>query len=191
MKGKRFSVMTASVMHYVPLMRDLLQWLGGREVSKESILHALSQDLSILLVPGGQQEMMESQSKMEEIRVVTKHVGFIRIAIQNGVPLVPVLSFGEVEVMDFVRMPKLQKFFIKRIGIPVPFFPYGIFGFPIPRPAPVTVVFGKPLPVKKISNPRPEEVEEVAKVYFQRIQEIFDRNKANAPGHSHHKLTLI
>ena len=181
MRGQRFCVMTASVMHYVPLMRDILQWLGGREVSKvpssthpptdsfrhqrnhspthpsiqESILHALARRESVLLVPGGQQEMMESQSQMEEIRVITKvrpppplsppppsthppthapqnkqqqHVGFIRLALQNGVPLVPVLSFGEVEVMDFVRVPRLQRFFIERIGIPVPFFPYGLFG---------------------------------------------------------------
>ena len=78
MKGAHVCVMTASVMHYVPLMRDILQWLGGREVSKESLLHALEQRESVLLVPGGQQEMMESQSQMEEIRIVTKHVGFIR-----------------------------------------------------------------------------------------------------------------
>lgn len=125
MPGKRFCVMTASVTHAVPLMRDLLQWLGGREVSKESILHALGKGESVLLVPGGQQEMIESRSNMGETRVITKHVGFIRLAMQEGVPLVPVLSLGEVEVMDFVRVPSLQRFFIKRIGIPVPFLPYG------------------------------------------------------------------
>lgn len=131
MPGKRFCVMTASVCHAVPLLRDLLQWLGGREVSKESILHALGRGESVLLVPGGQQEMIESRSGAGETRVVTKHVGFIRLAMQEGVPLVPVLSLGEVEVLDFVRLPSLQRFFIKRIGIPVPFLPYGARGNPI------------------------------------------------------------
>lgn len=125
MPGRRFCVMTASVTHYVPLMRDVLQWLGGREVSKEAILHALGRGESVLLVPGGQQEMVESRSGAEETRVVTKHVGFIRLAMQEGVPLVPVLSLGEVEVMDFLRLPRLQRFFIRRIGLPVPFLPYG------------------------------------------------------------------
>lgn len=188
--GLRFSVMTASVMHFVPVMRDILQWLGGREVSKESIINALGKKESILLVPGGQQEMMESQSKTEEIRIITKHQGFIRIAMQSGTPLVPVLSFGEVEVMDFVRVPALQRFFISRVGIPVPFFPYGLLGFPIPRPVPCVVVFGKPIPVKKEENPSAEAVKKVAAVYFKQIEEIFEKYKVegNAPNH---KLVLI
>jgi hypothetical protein len=189
-KGLRFSVMTASVMHFVPLMRDVLQWLGGREVSKESIVHALSRKESILLVPGGQQEMMESQSKMEEIRIITKHVGFIRIAMQSGTPLVPVLSFGEVEVMDFVRVPSLQKFFISRVGIPVPFFPYGLLGFPVPRPVPITVVFGKPILVKKDLNPSPEKVREISSRYFKQIEEMFAKYKVEAHA-ANHRLILV
>jgi 1-acyl-sn-glycerol-3-phosphate acyltransferase len=178
-------------MHYVPLMRDILQWLGGREVSKEAISYALSRQESVLLVPGGQQEMMESQSQMGEIRIITKHVGFIRLALQTGAPLVPVLSFGEVEVMDFVRYPRLQRFFITRIGIPVPFFPYGLFGFPIPRPVPVTVVFGRPIVVDKVEEPTQEEVRKLAKKYFESIQEVFDKNKAGALGHENHRLVLL
>ncbi|GAB5035097.1 diacylglycerol acyltransferase [Nannochloropsis oceanica] len=190
-KGQRFCVMTASVMHYVPLMRDILQWLGGREVSREAISYALGRRESVLLVPGGQQEMMESQSQMGEIRIITKHVGFIRLALQTGAPLVPVLSFGEVEVMDFVRYPRLQRFFISRIGIPVPFFPYGLFGFPIPRPVPVTVVFGRPIPVEKVEQPTQEEVRKLSKKYFESIQEVFDKNKTEALGHGNHRLVLL
>jgi hypothetical protein len=190
-RGQRFCVMTASVMHYVPLMRDILQWLGGREVSKESICHALHRQESVLLVPGGQQEMMESQSQMGEIRLVTRHVGFIRLALQTGTPLVPVLSFGEVEVMDFVRYPRLQRFFIQRLGIPVPFFPYGLFGFPIPRPVPVTVVFGRALEVEKIAEPTQEDVSRLAKRYFERIEDMFEKNKAGAEGHAASRLVLL
>ena len=39
--GVNFSMLTASVMHLVPLMRDLMQYMGGREVSRESFRHAL------------------------------------------------------------------------------------------------------------------------------------------------------
>jgi diacylglycerol O-acyltransferase 2, plant len=189
-RDMRFSVMTASVMHYVPLMRDILQWMGGREVSRQSIERALRTKESILLVPGGQSEMMVSQSNVGRIRIVTYHTGFIKIALQNGVPLVPVLSFGEMEVMDFVRLPLCQEFFISRIGIPVPFFPYGLVGFPIPRPVPVTVVFGKPLPVKKIADPSPADIQAVADKYFKRIREIFDRYKVQA-GCPEHELELL
>merc|ERR1712070_189536 len=89
--------------------------------------------------------MMESQSKQRKIVILQKHLGFLKIALQTGVDVIPVLSFGEVEVMDFIRIPSLQNFFISRVGLPVPFFPYGMFGLPIPRPVTVTVVMGKPM----------------------------------------------
>jgi len=189
-KGMRFCVMTASVMHFVPLMRDILQWLGGREVSRDTIMGTLAEKQSILLIPGGQQEMMVSRSNINEIRVLSRHVGFIKIAIQSGVPLVPVLSFGEEEVMDFVRVPRLQNFFITRVGLPVPFLPYGLFGFPIPRPVPVTVVFGTPIPVPHHPNPPQEVIKALAKVYFEQIKEIFHKYK-DAAGCPNHRLVLI
>jgi hypothetical protein len=55
----QISVLTASVMHLVPLMRDLLQWMGGREVSRESFRHALKRGRSCMVVPGGQAEMLQ------------------------------------------------------------------------------------------------------------------------------------
>ena len=110
---------------YQGVVRELA---AGRRIGAQlrmELLLTLRRGESVLLVPGGQQEMIESRSGAGETRVVTKHVGFIRLAMQEGVPLVPVLSLGEVEVLDFVRLPSLQRFFIKRIGIPVPFLPYG------------------------------------------------------------------
>eukprot|EP00952_Eustigmatos_sp_NYUAD-ZCMA_P002637 11577-Eustigmatos_ZCMA.PRE.1 len=93
--------------------------------------------------------------------------------------------------MDFVRIPGMQRFFISRIGIPVPFFPYGLLGFPIPRPVPVTVVFGKPMPVKKVENPTREEIQEVATQYFAALQQLFDEYRGQATGCEHHRLVLM
>lgn len=65
--GITFSTLTASVMHLVPIMRDVLHWIGGREVSKEAIQLALRNKRSCLLVSGGQAEMMESSSTIDEV----------------------------------------------------------------------------------------------------------------------------
>jgi Diacylglycerol acyltransferase len=65
--------------------------------------------------------------------VVTKHSGFIRMALQEGAHLVPILSFGEVDIMDNVRYPILQQWFLKTIGVAFPHQPYGLYYLPIPR----------------------------------------------------------
>lgn len=43
------------------------QWMGGREVSRESFRHALRRGRSCLVVPGGQAEMLQSQSEVDEV----------------------------------------------------------------------------------------------------------------------------
>ena len=68
-----------------------------------------------------------------KIRVVTKHTGFIRMALQEGAHLVPILSFGEVDIMDNVRFPFLQQWFLKTAGMVFPHQPYGLYYLPIPR----------------------------------------------------------
>ena len=65
--GVTFSPLTASVMHLVPVMRDILQWMGGREVSRKSVQLALRSRCNCLLIPGGQAEMMESSSTIDEV----------------------------------------------------------------------------------------------------------------------------
>ena len=55
------------------------------------------------------------------------------MALQEGAHLVPILSFGEVDLMDNVRFPILQQWFLKRIGVAFPHQPYGLYYLPIPR----------------------------------------------------------
>lgn len=188
--GVSFSPLTASVMHLVPVMRDILQWMGGREVSRESIQLALRSRTNCLLIPGGQAEMMESSSAIDEIVLVTRHTGFIKLAMQERAKLVPVLSIGEVDLLDNVSIPKVQRWFLKRIGFAAPFNPYGRWYLPIPRPAAVTVVVGKPVTVAvpgvaapASTSPSDADLKRAMIDYFGEIQRIFDRHQevAQAP----------
>ncbi|KAF3419792.1 hypothetical protein E2986_08085 [Frieseomelitta varia] len=102
-----------------------------------------------VLMPGGAAEMMES--KPGTYRVVThRRKGFVRIALRNGVPIVPVCSFGETDIYDTVIFPegslmkKIVIFIRKIIGIPPMIligwgFFQNYFGI-IPRRTPITVV---------------------------------------------------
>ena len=139
----------ASIIFQVPFLRDLVMGIGGRVVTRDSIIVALREkegSTCAMLVPGGQAEMIESRSSETRVVVKNHHIGFLRIAIQEQVPVVPVFCFGENDVLDNIDVPKIQRFFLRKVGVAFPVSPYGLLGFlPLPRPKPITVVVGKPI----------------------------------------------
>ncbi|KAL4169495.1 hypothetical protein KRP22_010414 [Phytophthora ramorum] len=183
-------ILTASILHQIPLARDVLHFYGSREVTRQAFAHTLQQKESVLLVPGGQAEMLQQQSAKNEVRVYTHHKGFIRLAIEHGVPLVPVLSFKEGEMMDNVQAPMMQRWFVKKLAFPFPYFPYGRALLPIPRKVDIPVVVGEPLDVPHIENPTQEDVDKVHAKYFSVLQEMFDKYKDEV-GCGDYKLILI
>ena len=48
--------------------------MGGREVSRESFRHALKGGRSCLVVPGGQAEMLQSQSDDDDVSQIVYYV---------------------------------------------------------------------------------------------------------------------
>jgi Diacylglycerol acyltransferase len=175
--GIVFSILTASSLHLVPVMRDFLQWKGGREVSRESFDYSLSRKRNVLVVPGGQTELMLSRSNQNQIKLSIRHQGFIRIAIERGVDLVPVFSFGENDVLDNIYLPVLQKWFLKRLGAALPFHPHSGWLLPVPRKQNISIVVGTPIQVKQISNPNASEVKVVLDLYLRELHRIFEKHK--------------
>jgi hypothetical protein len=45
-------VLVATILFYLPFVRDLAMWFGGRDATKVSIANAFEQGRSILLIPG-------------------------------------------------------------------------------------------------------------------------------------------
>jgi hypothetical protein len=118
--GFEMDVFGATVLVSIPFLRDVGMWVGGREVSRTAITHALSHNRSACLVPGGQAEMRLSRSTANaghhRIELVRRHTGFIRLALIHGVDLVPIFSFGEHELHDNVYYPSMQKWTTKVLG---------------------------------------------------------------------------
>ena len=46
------------------------------------------------------------------------------MAIEHGASLVPVINFGDWELLDNIHMPLLQNFTKGYLGFPIPFIPY-------------------------------------------------------------------
>ena len=70
-------------------MRDINQWAGGFDVSSKGFSAALERVGQVILVPGGQAEMVDSSSRATAVRVSTSHKGFVRKALLHGATLVP------------------------------------------------------------------------------------------------------
>ncbi|ETL78241.1 hypothetical protein L917_20942, partial [Phytophthora nicotianae] len=183
-------ILTASIMHALPLARDILQFLGSREVTRQAFTYTLQHNESVLLVPGGQAEMLEQRSGQKEVRVYTHHKGFIRLAIEHGVPLVPVLSFNEGEMLDNIQAPQLQRWFVKNLAVPFPFFPYGRGFLPIPRKAHIPIVVGEPLEVPHIIKSTQDDVNKVQAKYYTALREMFEKYKDEV-GCGDYKLVFI
>lgn len=142
-------VVTLSQHYQMPFFRDLALSMGGISSSYKSIDYVLSRPLGgyvCVLMVGGAAEAYYCKPGSYTI-ILKKRKGFIKLALKNGTPMVPVLSFGETDLFDQVEGPHLRHFqevLRKWIGL-APVLPIGrgffqySFGI-IPRRSPVTTV---------------------------------------------------
>lgn len=135
--GIRAKLMTLSAHFYIPIFRELLLAWGMAAASAESIEAQLncSNDPkakenradgftanATVVVIGGAQEAFYAQPKNYTV-VLKNRKGFVRLAIQSGMPIVPVVSFNEVEIYDQVwaapgsRMRRLQEWAKLKTGM--------------------------------------------------------------------------
>ena len=57
--------------------------------------------------------MLFSNSFTNKLRLNSRHKGFIRMAFVNGAHLVPLVGFGETQLMDNAPVPEaIQRFFM-------------------------------------------------------------------------------
>ena len=119
----------------IPLYRDYALRMGLASVSRESCENLLSHGgpngegmgRAITIVVGGARESLDA--KPYQLRLVLKRrKGFVKLAIQTGADLVPVLAFGENDIyeqLDTNEHPyvhKMQMLVKKFMGFTVPLF---------------------------------------------------------------------
>ncbi|CAD1470029.1 unnamed protein product [Heterotrigona itama] len=139
-----------------------------------------------VLIVGGAAEVTESKPNTYRI-VMKRRKGFVKLALKNGVPIVPVCSFGETNLYDQLTFPegsfmkKLQDFIRKKVGVPpVYLLGRGLFKYCfsfIPRRTPVTVVVGSPMDLPKIEEPTVEQIDEYHGKFIEHVVDFFEKEK--------------
>ncbi|XP_066145473.1 diacylglycerol O-acyltransferase 2-like [Euwallacea fornicatus] len=181
-------IVTLSQHYIMPFFREMALSLGGISAEAAAIDYVLKYPEgghACILMPGGAQESYYCKPGQYKI-ILKKRKGFVKLALKNGSPLVPVLSFGETDTFDQVEgatLRKVQEFLRKRIGI-APVVPVGrgffqyTFGL-VPRRKPIWVVVGKPMNIPKIENPTNEQIEQYHSMFVDCLQKMFEEQKFN------------
>ncbi|GAB5361867.1 hypothetical protein AAMO2058_000749900 [Amorphochlora amoebiformis] len=169
--------LVSSIIHTIPFMRDLAQWTGGYEITREGFRAALYDRGAVLLVPGGQEEMIGSRSDCDKVPIVTSHKGFVRIALSTGASLVPTYAFGETQTFDNIPAPEdWQRWCVRIFRANLICYPYG-YGPLLPRPVKFCLVVGKPIDIPKIENPDEASISYYQTLYFNSLKALFDKYK--------------
>lgn len=185
------STHVANVVLNVPLVRDFNMCLGALSVSRRGIEASFGRGNSVIIVTGGQAEMLHSHISHKEMTLVAHHKGFLRVAVANKVPLVPMLCFGEQNILGLLHFPRIQRATLPLLGFPFPMVPHGRFGLPIPLPTHLVLVIGPCIEVPEDGDQNDEVLIESLRVrYFDAVHDLFYRHR-KAAGFPEMELHLI
>lgn len=133
-------------------------------------------------------EVSNSRPRKTVVLYMQKRKGFIKLALELGLDLVPVFTFGELENYRQVRWGLSWRMKLSRwLRLPL-IFVYGKFGL-VPFSEPMAVVFGKPIRIEqKMVDPSEATVDFYHAKYLESLSSIFEENKAQ---HGHADTRLI
>ncbi|CAF1033350.1 unnamed protein product [Adineta ricciae] len=177
-------LMLLKLQFLFPFTRDLFLALGACCVSKASCEYLLSGERNhgnaLVIVLGGVPEMHATRHDTM-IFYIKRRRGFIRLALQYGASIVPVISFGENELYE-------RRTCFNMISNGIPYGRLLIGHMPI-RHSVVTVV-GKPIHVNQNVNPTSGNIDELHHRYIQEIEQLYEDNK-HKHGLGHVNLEII
>jgi hypothetical protein len=149
------SMVSASVVKYIPVFAHMLFWGGAIEANATAINTVLSSGAdatsehipAVAITPGGIAEMFLGYPRHgshpdEEYALLRDRKGFIKLAINNCTTLVPIFVFGASSIFDRIALPKWIEDFSRYIRASLMVF-YGRFRLPIPYKVPLLYALGR------------------------------------------------
>lgn len=133
--------------------------------------------------------VMDKEKSRSVVLYLNKRKGFVKLAMELGMDLVPVFTFGEIENFHQLQWGLETRIKMSRkFRIPFVFF-YGKYG-PIPFDEPLTVLVGTPIKVVQKEHPTEKDVEILHGKYCAQLVSMFEENKEKY-GYSDTKLILM
>jgi len=137
--------------HYaVPVWRDLLAACGMVRGTRDNVRALMRDRQTILVFPGGSREVFKRRGQQYQL-LWRDRMGFARLAIEHGYPIVPCAAVGAEDMLDVIadvdtpvygQLARLAK---KVTGFPLPPVVRGVGLTPMPRPERLYFWFGEPI----------------------------------------------
>jgi 1-acyl-sn-glycerol-3-phosphate acyltransferase len=179
-----FHQLAHDLVFKVPGLRTLVQRYGTVPASPDNMRRALDRDAALLVYPGGDEESFRPSWETGNVHFAGR-TGFVKLALEHRVPVVPIVALGGQETALFLgrgrRIAKtLQLNRLARLKVVPPVIgpPFGVtvLDFPgrIPLPAKIRVRVMPPIDLRDELGSRPD-VEEAYKLVTSRMQRTLTR----------------
>lgn len=170
----------SSACFVVPLFRHINTWVNACKADRKEIISLLERGCSPVLCVGGVQEVLNIIKDKEVVLYLRNRLGFVRIAMLQGAPIIPIFAFGLNQCFDYQPTPKSGLFhrISQRIGF-VPMVFYGVWGLPFGpcKPCDLVNVVGRPIEVPQMSEPTDEQIREYLDKYIVECVRLFETYK--------------
>src|SRR5690606_7421972 len=124
--------------------------------------------------PGGAKEALYSTPE-KDVLYLRKRSGFIKLALKNGISIVPVFSFNEnnpfsqLSVNEHPKLQMINAWSQTLLGVSLP-----VLMNIVPRKTRITVVVGKAISLPKIEEPDEEIVEKYLQEYIEILKKMYN-----------------
>ena len=163
---RRFHQLAHDLVFKVPGLRTLVERYGTVPASPANMARALERDAALLVYPGGDHETFRPSWESDQVDLAGR-TGFVKLALEHHVPIVPVVSIGGQETALFLgrgrriaRALQLDRRLRLKVLPPVIGPPFGlnILDLPgrFPLPAKISIRVGKPIDLRDRLGKRPD-----------------------------------
>jgi 1-acyl-sn-glycerol-3-phosphate acyltransferase len=163
---RRFHQLAHDLVFKVPGARALVQRYGTIPASPENMNRALDRDAALLVYPGGDHETYRPSWESEEIGFAGR-TGFVELALEHNIPIVPVVAIGGQETALFLgrgrrlasalQLNRLLRLKVLPLAIGPPF-GLTVLDLPgrIPLPSKITIRVLDPIDLRDRLGPDPD-----------------------------------
>lgn len=181
----------ADALLHTPILKHVMGIFGLVSASKKNMIQYMKQpgvQGSLVLYVGGMAELFLSSETRERL-YLKKRKGFIKLALQQGVDVVPVYLFGNTNVLSVWKNPVLMGL-SRKLQVSLTYV-WGKWGLPIPRDCKILYVSGQPLGMPQIVEPTQEDIDKWHAKYCEQVTRLFEKYKEKVPEYKHKKLEIV
>jgi 1-acyl-sn-glycerol-3-phosphate acyltransferase len=162
----------------MPLVGRFFRSMGVLPAAKDAITTALAEGQDVALWPGGEVDSLRPWTDRDKA-ILAGRTGFVRLAIQTGVPIVPIATVGGADAMPvlvkgdrlsrWLRLDKALRLKVFPIAVSLP---WGIAPAALPQiPLPTKIRTVLQPPIEVDSDPARLEDQDYIEQIYQQVQE--------------------